>query len=441
MKYLACETNKNLCTRCGMCVGICPEDCFTFDDENYPQRSLLKCTECELCTEVCPGGELNLEYFTQKLFQKPYNFENKLGYFNKGYVGYATDKSLKSQATSGGVITSILICLLEQKEIDGAVVTVFDEDGLNFKPIIARTKEDLIRSAQSKYTIIPVNQIFRELKDVEGKFALVGLPCHIQAFRKLSECSPSLSNKISLTIGLYCGRNMEHNGTLSLIKMLKVRPGMIKEIKYRGGEWPGEFQIFTKDDKCYSCPKSIFMYLTRLYYPKRCLTCVDYGNELSDISVADAWTIKNGTWKYPGGQSIVLERTKIGRKALELAKSKGYINIQKISREEAITTHESSCDPRKIGGIINIMKLKKRRREYPDYGISFPNTTLKSRLNEMRHSSARFMGEFAFTRSMIESFAFRRIKEIEGTQKKSRSKKENIFIRGTGFLLGRWFRW
>jgi len=32
-----CETNKDLCTRCGTCAGICPEDCFIFNEEDYPK--------------------------------------------------------------------------------------------------------------------------------------------------------------------------------------------------------------------------------------------------------------------------------------------------------------------------------------------------------------------------------------------------------------------
>jgi coenzyme F420 hydrogenase subunit beta len=424
-----------------MCVGICPEDCFTFDDENYPQRSLIRCTDCGLCKKVCPGEDFNLEYFNQKLFGKQYIFENKLGYFNNAYVGYATDESLRLQATSGGVITSILICLLEQKEIDGAIVTVFDADSLKFKPIIARTKNELIKSAQSKYTVIPVCQIFKELKNMDGKFALVGLPCHIQAFCKLSESNPFLSDKISLIIGLYCIGTMEYKATSSLIKMMNIPLSEIKEIKYRGSEWPGVFQIFTKDGKCHSCPKSVFTYLTRLHFPKRCLTCIDYTSEFSDISVGDAWTIKNGNWKYPGGQSIVLERTERGKKALELAKSKGYINIQKILKEEAIKTHGVDSDNRKMCSIINMMWFKKRGRNFPDYGVSFPNPTLKSRLVEIRRSSYRFMGEFPFTSLIIESLAFKCVKEFEKPQQVDKLNIKRIFLYGINIFLNRWLRW
>jgi len=347
MVRLVCESNKDLCTRCGMCAGICPEDCFTFDSEGYPRRSLERCTECELCQEVCPGESFNLEFFCQKLFGKAYVFENKMGYFDGAYVGYATDSKLRASATSGGVITALLVCLLEQGEIEGAIVTTFDEKRLDFKPIIARTRDELLKNAQSKYTIIPLCQIFKELRNAEGTFALVGLPCHIQAFRKLSECDPSLANKISLAIGLYCGRNMERRGTLSLINMLGIPPTEITEIKHRGGEWPGEFQAFTSSGKAYSCRKEIYMYLTRLYYPKRCLLCVDYSSEFADISAGDAWTMENGRWKYPGGQTIVLERTLAGQRALQMAKDNGYINIQRIPAEEAIETHIGSSDPRR----------------------------------------------------------------------------------------------
>lgn len=445
---LVCETNKDLCARCGMCVGVCPEYCFIFDDENYPQRVTSKCTcatsamcaACELCKNVCPGESFDVEFFSQKLFGKPYSLKNELGFFSNAYVGYATDKNLRLTATSGGVITAILICLLNEKWINGAIVTGFNYDHPEIsEPIIARTKDELLKSVQSKYTVIPLNRIFRRLKKMEGKFALVGLPCHIQAFRKLSEVVPSLAEKVTLVIGLYCGRTMVQKATLSLINMLGVPLAKVKEIQYRGGRWPGEFRLFTRDGTCYSCHRDIFMYLVRLYSPKRCMTCIDYSNEFSDISVADAWTKEKGVWKYPGGQSIIIERTNVGRKALQLSQRKSYIKIQKIEREEAIKTHESSSNLRKKGAIIRITKLQREGKKYPDYGILLPTVSWKDHLEELRRSSGRAMGSFSFSRKLIEYLAFILVNELPRLETKSKMKR--IFWRGLNLLLSRWFGW
>jgi coenzyme F420 hydrogenase subunit beta len=437
---LVCETNKELCTRCGMCVGVCPENCFTFDEENYPKLDFSKCAKCGLCEEVCPGQDFDLSFFSRKLFGKPYRLESKLGFFENAYVGYATDQNLRERATAGGVATAILICLLEQKKIDGAIVTVFNKNHPEVsEPLIARTRDELMESIQSKYTVIPLNRVFTNLKKINGQFALVGLPCHIQAFRKLSEAAPSLASKISIVIGLYCGRTMEQKATLSLINMLGVPLKSVKEIQYRGGPWPGEFRLYTKDGLCHSCHKDIFMYLTRLYCPERCMICIDYSSEFSDISVADAWTTEKGAWKYPGGQTIVLERTKAGRETLQLAQKKGYIKLQKIQREEAIRTHKGTSNLRKKGAAIRITGLKKKEKKYPIYGISLPNYSWKDNFEELRRSSGMIIGKFFISRKLIECLAFKLVNELP--QAKNRPKVKRLFWHAINLLLKRWFAW
>ena len=44
---------------------------------------------------------------------------------------------------------------------------------------IARTYEELLESQQSKYIVIPVNAILKEVKDLPGKYAMAVLPCQI----------------------------------------------------------------------------------------------------------------------------------------------------------------------------------------------------------------------------------------------------------------------
>ena len=443
---LICQTNKDLCTRCGMCVGVCPVNSFIFDNKLYPQPT-PECIDCMLCKRVCPGESFDVDLFSQKLFGKPYILKNELGYFNNAFVGYATDKDLKMNATSGGVITGILISLLENKKIDGAIVTSFDEHHPeNPKPIIARTIEKLIKSAGSKYTIVSQNSIFNELRKLDEHVALVGLPCHVQAFRLLSETSHSLSNKVSLVIGLYCAGTIEQQATLSLINMLGVPLTEIREIKYRGGQWPGEFQVFRKNGACLSFPREIFIYLSRLYVPKRCLTCIDYSSEFADISVADAWIKEKGKWKYPGGCSIILERTQIGREALELARNSSHLNIQEISREIALETHRGSSTCRKNRAIVNINEFKKRRKSYPNYGILMPSMSYKNRKEKLRHLLVLLMAKLPVLRKVLEFIAFKLVGESTNPEKMSSKSRLNKLLRQLlwrviNALPGRWYGW
>jgi uncharacterized Fe-S center protein len=53
--------NKKKCTRCGVCVEICPTKAAAISETKYPQYDLGKCIGCAQCVSMCP--ELALEIF------------------------------------------------------------------------------------------------------------------------------------------------------------------------------------------------------------------------------------------------------------------------------------------------------------------------------------------------------------------------------------------
>jgi uncharacterized protein len=52
---------RNKCTRCGMCVNICPTGAATVSEPDYPEYDLKKCVGCAQCIAMCP--ELALQIF------------------------------------------------------------------------------------------------------------------------------------------------------------------------------------------------------------------------------------------------------------------------------------------------------------------------------------------------------------------------------------------
>lgn len=52
--------HPNLCTRCGECIEICPENCFSLED-NSLLFSRESCTNCGLCVTACLHGALELK--------------------------------------------------------------------------------------------------------------------------------------------------------------------------------------------------------------------------------------------------------------------------------------------------------------------------------------------------------------------------------------------
>ena len=115
--------NNDLCHRCGSCIGICPVDVLTTDDQEFPAiKNLAACINCNLCVKVCPGVDFDVPKYTQKVFEREANILDMHGYYQHAYLGHAHDSIIRQNATSGGVGTTVLAHLLETGRIDGAVI-------------------------------------------------------------------------------------------------------------------------------------------------------------------------------------------------------------------------------------------------------------------------------------------------------------------------------
>lgn len=61
---------------------------------------------------------------------------------------------------------------------------------------IARNRDEIIAARSSKYCVVSYEGIVNEIKQNEGKYVIVGLPCHIQSFRKFCSISKIVKERI-----------------------------------------------------------------------------------------------------------------------------------------------------------------------------------------------------------------------------------------------------
>jgi len=168
-----------LCHRCGSCVGICPTGVLGLDSEDYPSvKNVSACTDCDLCVKVCPGDEFDLVQAYREVHNADTDLTSTHGIFSEAYLSYATDPDIRERSTSGGLVTAILLDQLRTGAIDGAIVITSDADQLwKGKPIVARSEAEILAAMKSKYAICPTNSVFNEIREIPGRYALVGLPC------------------------------------------------------------------------------------------------------------------------------------------------------------------------------------------------------------------------------------------------------------------------
>jgi len=335
-KTISKIVENGLCTGCGTCVGICPVDAIEMVIERkkgiyVPQLDEKKCNECGICLRACLGYEVDFEALNLSIFGKEPE-DILLGSYLNCYTGYATDYDIRYNSSSGGLVTALLIFALEQGLIDGALVTKMREDRpLEPQPFIARTKQEIISASKSKYCPVPANIALREiLKSKDGeRFAVVGLPCHVCGLRKAMECIPKLKAKVTLVLGLFCGRTSNFHATEALLARLGIEKEEVRRFDYRGEGWPGKISVCLPDSRMANCAFVRYyeaVFGSGWFHPLRCLTCPDATSELADISFGDAWKLCD-----PGADgSIIVARSDIGTRLLDRAMSKMVISLEEM---------------------------------------------------------------------------------------------------------------
>ena len=262
-----------------------------------------------------------------------------LGNYINCYVGYSKDKEIRWKATSGGIVSSLLIFLLKEELIDGALVTKMNEtEPLKPETFIARSKEEVLSACGSKYCPVPINQMIKAMKEMmsrKGTYAIVGLPCHIKSLRKVESLNKKIEDQKSLYVGLFCSHTVSFVGTEVLLQRMGIRPKDVHELKYRGRGWPGTLSIRLKDGSVRLLPFLYYwgsLFTPFFFTPMGCILCSDVTNELADISIGDAW-LPELKKRDRVGTSIVISRTSLGEETLRVARN---IQLSKISSETVV---------------------------------------------------------------------------------------------------------
>lgn len=371
-----------LCHRCGTCIGICPTAVLGLDEEEYPKVvSLSSCTDCDLCVRVCPGDEFDFNALKKQTFGVEGEIKETHGEFSESFIAYATDADIRERSTSGGVVSALLLDLLENKQIDGAVVITSDAAELwKGKPIMARSRQEILSAMKSKYAISPTNAVLAEVWKTPGRYALVGLPCQIHGFIKAANLDARIKERVVLTIGLFCHAAIEHEGLRTIWGSLGDKRDQAQAFVSRVGKHPGTPYLELKDGSMYPVyfgekkgyrPSSMEMIniLYRLYTPSRCMTCFDASAEFADIAVGDPWMAPpDESVDFYKGWSFALVRSERGRMVCQAAKEAGKLVIKPVTRKEALACN-SLMATEKRWRAFRVMETQKRQgKPIPAYG-------------------------------------------------------------------------
>jgi len=341
---------------------------------------LETCNYCGLCIACCPGISVNMKKLYLDFFNEP-SRDILIGNYLGCYIGHSNDKQIRYHSSSGGIITQIIAFYLEKGIIDGALVTRMRRDQpLIPETFIAKTREDILSASKSKYCPVPSNQALKEILVEDGKFIVVGLPCHIHGMRMAEKVFQGLKDKIFLHIGLFCFHSTDFDGTRFLLRKFGIRDSEVTQINYRGKGFPGFMSILQKNgeniDIRFAGDWNAYwnVFACFLFTPTRCLMCPDQSNELSEISIGDAWLpeLRNNNL----GESIIVTRTKRAEDTISLMESEGIISVKRIPASKVKESQAFSLNFKKenISGRLKLLRM---------FGRTLPHIEPKSKTSLM----------------------------------------------------------
>jgi coenzyme F420 hydrogenase subunit beta len=320
--------DAGLCSGCGACTAVCPSDGLYFEAGKGAASpvSTGTCKEdpdgvsCGVCYEVCPrtSGESR----------------EMLGKYSAALAAKAGFEVPLRQ--SGGAVTAILAAALDEGLIDGVVTVTEDRFTLEPRSAVITSSGALIHEAGSRYSWwVPLLSSLKEavVRRKLRRLAVVGVPCAVQAVRRMMDSDHQLAKpygrSIRLLVGLFCTETFDYRTLVGTILGEKhgVEPWQVKRLNVAG-----KLEVTVEGRDAIAIPLKELEAAVR----PGCRSCTDFTAVDADISA--------GAVGAPKGSTTLLVRTPVGKSFVDRAVASGKLlvdpkvdlaAVEKLAREKA----------------------------------------------------------------------------------------------------------
>ena len=324
------------CAGCGACFVVCPyKGVLEYVDEE--PKLVGECKKCDICLRVCPRYETSMEEMEDFVFDRKRTAEDSFGVYRGLFMARSTDKKILEKCQDGGLVTSLLVGALESGIIDGAIVSGVDPTKPWLPiPLVAKTREEIIENAGTRYSYSPNLLAIKEaLSSGLKKIGFVGTPCQIQAIRKIQMVPlRKYAKAISFTVGLFCTESFSYKGLMieKIQRDLGSNLENIAKINIKG-----KLLVYMKNGEVHKIP----LKEAKLYSQPKCQYCDDFSAEFADISAGgiglDGWT-------------MAIVRTDQGAEVFENAVDDGLLEVKKAEEFKS-----------SLNLLVKLSKSKRRR--------------------------------------------------------------------------------
>ncbi|MGA0863981.1 MAG: Coenzyme F420 hydrogenase/dehydrogenase, beta subunit C-terminal domain [Ilumatobacteraceae bacterium] len=322
-----------LCTGCAGCVVTCPHDVIGYEHEEgkyipfhlEEELGLDNCIHgekgCTTCTRACPRFRTWESAANNHLFGRDRNDDELSGIWEQLLLTRAVDTEAHQKGQDGGFVSAMLIWLLENGYIDGALVSgVEDDDAWKAKPAVVTNRDEVLATAGSRYTYCANPLALRDAKEMGlNKLALVGMGCQTSSPPVMwDRKAGKVSKPFQFTIGLLCSKTFDD---AIFAELFEAKYGLKKQDMVKMNI-KGVFQIWMKDGSYHEIDLKECHQWTR----KGCKTCPDFAAEHADISTGGIG--KDNDW------TLTIVRTKLGVEVIERMIKAGVIEARPAQEDE-----------------------------------------------------------------------------------------------------------
>lgn len=270
-----------------------------------------------------------------------------LGFYTGLHAGHVIEGTYRSEGSSGGLTTWLLVELLERGEIDGVLHAhpTFSRGGSLFEYRVASSAREIREGAKSRYYPMEAGSALRDCMTHHQRIAVVGIPSILTELRLLARADPRVGRAVTHFIGLVCGHQKSARYADALAWQCGIRPGETSYIDFRAKRPTGAASDY--DTEVHGLIEGRETVVRRR---TKDLFGTDWGhgffkvrfsdftddafNETADITFGDAWLPQYD--RDPRGTNIIVARDPHLQAILAEGVREGRIRLDDLSPTQVV---------------------------------------------------------------------------------------------------------
>jgi len=354
---------SGLCIGCGSCTRGRTDASMRWDSHGFlkpdgPADWIQ--TPAETFSHQCPFSPAapNEDEIASHRFGSAAHSDSRIGRFEAAYVGYAAENPFRPNGSSGGLTSWVAAELLKTGAVD-AVAHVAPTDpkstGRHFAYRVSRNLDELMHGAKSRYYPIELSSVLNTMRAQPGHYAVIGIPCFIKAIHLLRRIDPVVRDRVTHTLGLFCGHMKSAALVESFAWQLGTEIDRVRALDYRikdEGRPANWYRAHLELDDGRSAAQDWWHLAdgdwgAGFFQNPACDWCDDVVAETADISFGDAWV---EPYSSDGrGTNVVIVRSPELKVMIENARTDGRLQLEPVDAEFIVRTQAAGLRHRRDG--------------------------------------------------------------------------------------------